>query len=63
MDGFGSIPVWVVLLYLAFNAAVQALPSAKELTERGESAPGWYIFGYRLAHGLAMNIKLAFKNK
>ena len=47
-----GIPVWIVLSWMVFCCAVQALP-------RPTSASAlWYIFLYRFMHGLSMNIQL-----
>jgi len=54
-----AIPLWVLLAYLLYNAAVQALPSPEEWAKgSGGVVPGWYLFVYRFAHGVAMNLKL-----
>lgn len=46
------IPLWGIFLYLFYMAVVQALPRPEPPDSRG------YIFLYRLAHLLAMNLSL-----
>jgi hypothetical protein len=45
-----GVPLWVVLAYLAFSAAVQALPRPSE------ASAGWYVWLYSFAHILATNV-------
>lgn len=49
-----DIPVWVLLAWLIYSAAVQALPRPDT------TAPVWYVWLYGFLHILAANVALAF---
>lgn len=49
-----DIPLWVLVAWLVYSAAVQALPRPDS------TAPGWYVWLYGFAHILAANVALAF---
>lgn len=52
-----EIPLWAILSYLIYMAAVQALPRPDETSGKG------YVFLYGFLHLLAINLKLAFDPK
>jgi len=47
--------VKLLLIYMVFSAAVQALP------DLDDTSPKWYVFLYRFLHTLAMNFGLVRK--
>lgn len=49
-----SIPLWVLLLYIIYSAAVQALPRPDETCTKK------YVWFYQFTHLLAGNLALFF---
>lgn len=47
-----SVPAWMLLAYLSYMCAVQAMPRPTE-----QAGPG-YVWLYRFAHLLSMNLQL-----